>query len=454
MTHQSLPSKDGTEAPTRLPGRFAGMGGFSLIWTGQLASMVGNSMLRFAFIIAAWSAGDRATAVTTLSLCALLPQVVFSPLAGSLIDRCSKRVALQLSDSGGLVVVAVLCAVHFLGGGLRPWLIYPAVVLLGVSAAFQFPAMASAVPMLVRKDQFQRANGMLASAGNTSQICGPALGGLLIAVSGIGSILVIDAVSFVLALVAIRVVRFNGDEKRQQTGRRKKIIPDALDGMKYLLRNRSLRDLVLTDCATNLVMVFGFAVMQPMVLARTGNDATSLALVNTAIGVGGVGGGLLMASWGGPRNRGRGMMIGIICMCLSGQVAMALSDGIVGWCAATVLGALIMPIINGTMQSVVQTKVPADWQGRVFGAVMSLSQVSVPLATAIAGPFADHVFEPQASAGTGLFVVLGPLLGHGPGSGMAGMLLLAGLGGIAVALWGLARRSVRDIDVLLPDLEQ
>ncbi|MEU7279567.1 MFS transporter [Streptomyces sp. NPDC045431] len=431
------------------------MGGFSVIWAGQVVSLVGNSVLRFAFVIEAWSAGERATAVTLLSLCALLPQVVLSPVAGALIDRSSKRTALQLADGGGLVVVAALCAVHFAGDGLQAWQVYPAVALLGVSAAFQFPAMASAVPMLVRTDQLQRANGMLASAKSTAEVGGPALGGVLVALSGVGVVLVADLISFVLALVTIRLVRFAGDARKARaaaTGR-KRILPDAVAGLRHLFRQPSLRDLMLTFCVVNLVMVFGFAAVQPMVLARTGNDAAALAAVNTAIGVGGVAGGLLMATWGGPRDRGRGMMLGIIGMCLTSQVAMALADGVVGWCAAIFAGALLMPLVNGAMHSLVQTKVEPEWHGRVFGAVMFLSQLSVPIATGVSGPLADTVFEPQAGAGTGLFTVLGPVLGDGPGSGMAGMLLIAGLLGVAVALWGLARRSIREIDVLLPDAE-
>ncbi|MER5889916.1 MFS transporter [Streptomyces sp. NPDC001941] len=444
----STPDDTGSRGP--IPRRLAGMGPFVLVWGGQVVSLVGNSVLRFAFVIEAWSAGERATAVTLLSLCALLPQVLLSPVAGALIDRSRKRNALQVADAGGLLVVVGLGLLHFLYG-LQAWAIYPAVVLLGACAAFQYPAMASAVPMLVRKDQLQRANGLLASAKSTADVFGPALGGVLIAFAGVGFIIVADAVSFALALVAIRIVRLNGD--KPGSGARKPILADAAQGLRYLFREPCLRDLMLNFCAANLVMVFGFAAVQPMVLARTGNDSAALAAVNTAIGIGGIAGGLLMAAWGGPRNRGRGMMAGIIGMCLSAQVAMALAGNVVGWCAAILVGALIMPMINGSMQAVVQTKVPQEWHGRVFGAVVFLSQISVPLATGISGPLADHVFEPQAAAGTGVFTVLGPLLGDEPGSGMAAMLLIAGLCGIGVGLWGLARRTVRDIDVLLPDQE-
>ncbi|MFC5212318.1 MFS transporter [Streptomyces coerulescens] len=447
-------SQDDTAHDGGKNGRFTGMGPFMLVWSGQAVSLVGNSVLRFAFVFETWSATGRATALTTLSLCALLPQVLLSPLAGAFVDRVKRRTALQLADGGGLLVVALLAVLHFTGG-LRTWEVYGAVMLLGGAAAFQFPALGAAVPLLVDKSRLQRANSLLASAKSTADVGGPALGGLLVAFSGLGFILVADLVSFALALAAIRVVRMKGDNgpaAEAAGGPRKKLVAEAVEGMRFLFRFPSLRDLMLAFCCVNLVMVFGFAAVQPMVLARSGGETSALASVNTAIGVGGVAGGLLMAAWSGPRNRARGMLLGIIGMCLSAQVAMALAGEVVGWCAAILVGAALMPMINGTMQAIVQTKVPQEWHGRVFGAVMFLSQISVPLATAVSGPLADHVFEPQAADGSGVFVVLGPLLGDGPGSGMAAMLLVAGLCGITVAVLSMSRRTVREIDSLLPDV--
>lgn len=451
----SARSLDDTARDGGKPGRFAGMGPFMLVWSGQAISLVGNSVLRFAFVFETWSATGRATALTTLSLCALLPQVLLSPLAGALVDRLARRTALQLADGGGLLVVALLSVLHFTDG-LHTWQVYAAVVLLGSAAAFQFPALGAAVPMLVDKGRLQRANSLLASAKSTADVGGPVLGGLLVAFSGLGFILVADLVSFALALAAIRVVRLRGDTgpAKEPGGRaRGKLVAEAVEGLRFLFRYPSLRDLMLAFCVVNLVMVFGFAAVQPMVLARSGGETSALASVNTAIGVGGIAGGLLMAAWSGPRNRARGMLLGIIGMCLSAQVAMALAGGVVGWCAAILVGAALMPMINGVMQAIVQTKVPQEWHGRVFGAVMFLSQLSVPLATAVSGPLADHVFEPRAEAGTGVFVVLGPLVGDGPGSGMAAMLLIAGLCGITVAVLSMTRRTVREIDTLLPDAD-
>jgi DHA3 family macrolide efflux protein-like MFS transporter len=236
-------------------------------------------------------------------------------------------------------------------------------------------------------------------------------------------------------------------------GRRRRLAADTMEGLRYLFSQPSLRSLILVDFAANLVMVFGYAVVQPMVLARSGGDTAALASVMTSIGIGGICGGLLLGAWGGPKQRIRGTLLGIVGMCVTSQILMSAARDVVTWCAAMFVGALLVPVVNGTIQAILQTKVPPDRQGRVFGAVVFVSQISAPVAMVSSGLLADHVFEPPAARGTGLVGALQPLLGRGPGTGMATMLLIAGVCGTAVALWGLTNQPLRDIDELVPDLE-
>ncbi|MBC3839760.1 MFS transporter [Streptacidiphilus sp. 4-A2] len=254
-----------------------------LVWTTQTVSLVGSSAVRFAFIVQVWASGQRATAVTLLSLCSLLPQALFSPIAGAVVDRISKRAALQIADAGGLLSVGILAIFHYTGS-MHSWELYPATFLLGSCAAFQFPAFASAVPLLVRKDQFGRANGLLAGAKSAAGICGPSLGAVMLTLTGIGPLLLLDVVSYACALTGSRLVRLNGDRIPEPgTGApRRKITAEAVQGLRFLWVQPSLRALTMNFCLVNLVMVFGFALISPMVLLKSGDAA--LAAVNTAIG--------------------------------------------------------------------------------------------------------------------------------------------------------------------------
>ena len=425
---------------------------FAVIWTGQLVTLVGNAVLRFAFVVQAWTHGGQATRVVLLSICASLPQVLLSPTAGAVVDRLHKRRALQLADLLGLVTIAALTAVY-LGGDLRLWMIYVAVTLLGAAAAFQYPALSSSVPLLVERAHLQRANGLLGTARSGSEILGPALAGVLIASSGLASILWVDLVSFAVALICVQVVTFTELPRDPDAPAkpRKRLLADSTEGLRHLFAQPSLRALTLVIFVVNLVMVFGYAIVTSMILARTGNDTSALATVMTSIGVGGIAGGLLVGAWGGPKRRMRGLLLGIVGMCLTSQIVMSAVHNVAAWAASMLAGALFMAVVNSTEMSIIQTKVPAERLGRVFGAVMFVAQISAPIAMAMSGLLADHVFEPQAAHGSGLVALLHPLVGTGEGAGMATMLLIAGVLGVAVAAWGMVYRPLRDIDVLLPD---
>jgi MFS transporter, DHA3 family, macrolide efflux protein len=426
---------------------------FWVLWCGQVVTLLGNSVLDFVFVIHAWESGEQATKVVLLILFAMLPQMLLSPTAGALVDRCRKRTALRLADLAGLIAVSGLTAVYF-SGQLRLWEIYVAVALGGAATAFQYPALSSAVPLLVPERQYQRANGLLSAASSIASVCGPVLAGVLIATAGLGLILWVDLASFVFALVSVQFVRLREQPRAPATTPRTRrgLTADSAEGLRYLFARPSLRGLTLVFFMVNLVTVFGMAVLQPMILARTGGDASKLAVVMSCMGAGGVAGGLLTGAWGGPRNRIRGMTLGVIGLCLSALVGMAVARSVAGWCVAIFIGALLLPMINSAEQSIVQTKVPLDIQGRVFGASLFATSISAPLALAVAGPLADHVFEPHGAPG-GVVRLFEPLLGYGPGSGMAAMLLIAGACGIATAVIGMASRPVRDIDLLIPDLD-
>lgn len=432
--------------------RFEGMGPFTLLWSGHVVTLIGTSILKFAFIIRAWTSGGQATEVVLLSLCAMLPRMLLSPTAGALVDRWNRRTALQMADLCGLLVIGGLSTVYF-AGDLQLWHIYLAVALAGCAEAFQYPALLSTVPHLVGKDQLQRANGMLATAKSTADIGGPALGGLLVAVASLGPILVLDVVSFAVALAVVRVVPIPTTASPGPKKARGKLFDDSLEGLRYIFARPSLRGLVVVFFTVNLTAVLGFAVLQPMILARTDDDSASLASVVVCIGIGGVAGGSLLAAWGGPTNKVRGMMLGVMGMSLFAQIITSIVRFVPGWMVAAALGAAMLPMINGSVQAVIQSKVSPDKQGRVFGGLLFCAQIAAPLAMALAGPLADHVFEPQAESGSGLAGLFAPLLGDGPGSGMATMLLLAGLLSAAAAAFGLLSRPIRDIDELMPDIE-
>lgn len=435
---------------------FEGMGAFSVIWAGQVATLLGTEIVKFAFILRIWTAGGQATQVIGLALSLAVPRMLLSPVAGVLADRWTKKAVLLASDTGGLAAMLALAAVYF-AGPVQVWHIYLALAVSGAAEAFQYPAFASSIPRLVPAGQRQRANGMLTTARSLAGIAGPAAAGVLVALVNLGAILLLDVASFAVALVTIWAVRVPGSDREVRPDPNGDDEPglwaEAVGGLRHIRSWPSLRGLTSVFFAANLAAVFGFALLPTMVLARSGDNAAAWAAVGVASGVGGVVGGVLLTVVRvPPRHRMAILLLSMAGSALLGQVLMAAGRSVPVWSVAGLGSALLIPMVNDMLTLLLQSKVPEDLQGRVFGAIGFLSDVAMPIALIAAAPLADHVFEPEAHADAGLPRVLAPVVGYGRGTGMASMMLLAGLGTVLVAAVAFASRSVRRIDDLLPDV--
>ncbi|MCA9977862.1 MAG: hypothetical protein KC413_19010, partial [Anaerolineales bacterium] len=98
-----------------------------------------------------------------------------------------------------------------------------------------------------------------------------------------------------------------------------------------------------------------------------------------------------------------------------------------------------------------QAKVAPDVQGRVFAVRRLIAQVTAPIATAVAGPLADRLFEPALREGGAWVGTFGWLVGTGPGAGMGLMFVITGLAGVLIGLSGYLFPVIRHAETLLPD---
>lgn len=429
----------------------AGLTGFTVIALGQLVSLLGTGMTRFAITIYAWQVTGEATALALVGFFAFGPTVLLSPVAGAIVDRSNRKLVMMLSDlAAGLMTLAILGL--YLSGRLQIWHLYVTGALSGAFESFQFPAYSAAVTTMLPKEQYARANGMLSLVESASSVVAPILAAALIGVLGIGGILIIDTVTFVVAVSALLVV-FIPQPERSEAGRlgQGSLWSESACGFRYILRRPSLLWLQLIFFGINFTSTFTWVLMAPMILARSGNQEVVLGSVQSMLGIGGVVGALVLSAWGGPRRRIHGVLLGMALGSLLGSGLMGLGRGVVLWSMAAFADSFCLPFINGSNQAIWQSKVAPDVQGRVFSVRRLIAQVTAPVAMLLAGPLADRVFEPAMQPGGALAGKLGWLVGTGSGSGMALILLVTALLGAGVGLGGYLIPRVRDVETLLPD---
>jgi DHA3 family macrolide efflux protein-like MFS transporter len=407
-------------------------------------------MAGFALTVWAWLITGEATALALVGFFTFAPTVFISPVAGALVDRWSRKFVMMLSDLAA-VISTVVVLLLFWTGSLQIWHLYLTGAFSGAFGAFQFPAYSAAVTTMVPKKQFGRASGMLSMAQFGSSILAPVLAAILLGAIGIAGILAIDIITFLVAITALLFVHIPRptvtEEGRASRG---SLWKESVYGFHYIFERPSLLGLQLLFFAVNLVVTFATTVLSPMLLARTGNDATVLGIVQSAIGAGGVVGSILLSIWGGPKRRINGVFLGLT-LTMFGILLIGLGRSPIVWALAAFFTLLFVPVLNGSTQAIWQAKVAPDVQGRVFAIRLLISQLSVPASMLLAGPLADYVFEPAMRSGGSLQPLFGQLVGTGPGAGMSLMFVIAGALGILVGLSGYAFRAVRDIEDILPD---
>ncbi len=428
-----------------------GMRRFTVVWIGQVVSLLGTAISHFALTLWAYEVTGKATPLALVGFFFTTPMVVLGPFVGVLVDRGNRKLMMMLSDLAAALTTALIFALH-LGGGLQIWHLYVAATVVGVFQGFQWPAYSAAITMMLPKEQYARANGMMQLAGSGSHVFAPIVAGALLGPLGLSGLLIIDLVSAAVAIGTLLVVHIPQPAKTE-AGREAQgaFWQEAAYGFRYIFQRPSLLGLQTVFMVGNLFSGLAFAVVAPLILGRTGNDELVFGSVQSMGAIGGVVGGLVMSAWGGPRRRIHGVLLGWFCISIFGQVILGLGHTLPVWSAGMFLLSFFAPVINGSNQAIWQAKVAPDVQGRVFTTRRLIAWLVTPLSRLLAGPLVDYFLEPAMAAEGDLAATFGWLVGEGTGAGIGLLFVVTGLLGALTGLSGYLFPAVRDVERILPD---
>lgn len=434
---------------------FKNMEKFNLVWTGQFISSLGTSMTKFALLIWAYQQTGKATTTAMFGFTAVLPFVLLSPLAGMLVDRIDRKKVMIFADLGaglGTIGVFILYSVN----ELQIWHLYLAEALAGACEAFQVPAYSSAITLLIPKDRYSRAHGMISLSQSTAQIASPILAGILMPLIGIGGVMIIDIITLSFAVAGLIVVKIpNPEFHKDQAKNQRRYEEDFWFGLNFLMKNKGLFWLMLIFQNMNFLSgLTYFGILPAMILARSANNQIILASVQAALGAGGIAGSMIVSIWGGPKRKVRTIMIAGACSFLLGDPLLALGTTGPAWIVAAFLSSFFIPFISAPYNALWQTKVEPGIQGRVFSIRGMLQQASLMLGFLLGGFLADNVFEPAMTTNTAIKKSFELFVGSGQGSGMALMFICTGILGALTCLSGYFVKEFRNLEETMPDYDQ
>lgn len=429
----------------------SGFRGFSIMWFGQTVSLIGTAMTRFALTIWAYEVTGSATALAMVALFSFGPVVIFSPIAGALVDRWNRKAVMIMADmAAGLATISLL--ILFSLGELQVWHLYVAGAFAGTFEAFQFPAFSAAITMMLDKKHYGRASGMRSIAESGSTIAAPVIATIILVASGIGGVLIIDFVTFLIAMATLIFVLIPEPEQ-SDVGRKAQgsLLQESLFGFRYIWARPPLLGIQCIFFLANLFGTVSFTLLPVLILARTNNNEVALASVQSMLGVGGLIGGIIMSIWGGPNRRIHGVFMGMFLSSVLGQMVLGIGHNTIVWSIGAFMTMFFMPFINGSNQALWQVKVPPDLQGRVFSVRRLIAQITAPIGMLLVGPLADQLFEPAMMPGGALVPIFGNWVGVGAGAGVAAIFLITGFLGALSGLTGYIFPFIRNIEDILPD---
>src|SRR5262245_33617015 len=216
---------------------------FLFLWIAWLVSSLGDVVLFIALPFYVYQLTGSTVATGATLIVETVPRVLIGSVAGVFVDRWDRRATMIAADLGRAVLLLPLIAVH---SADTLWIVYVVGFLGAVVAQFFRPARSALLPRLVARDQLTTANALNAQADATNSLIGPAIGGALFGLFGLGGVVLVDSASFLasaalIALIAVgRIVPENvPSDGASAAGRRAAVWREWRDGL-ALVKGSSL----------------------------------------------------------------------------------------------------------------------------------------------------------------------------------------------------------------------
>lgn len=421
---------------------------FIILWLGQLLSGLGSNMTSFALVIWAFSQRNSVMLTSILAMSSQLPRILLSFLAGSLVDRWNKKSVMLVADT-----VAALCSasvlVLFCLGKLTLVNLCLINVVIGITQAFQTPAASVSVGLLVSQKHYTRVSGMQSFSGAMMSILTPIIATAVYAFGGLEVVLVIDLMTFAFAFVSLAVF-IKIPQGIQKSLKEARPFKTCLEGMRYIKEQKGIFKFILFMGFVNLIVAIYSSNLSTMILARTNHNNIQLGLVTSTIGVAGIIGSIAVTIKNSIKKSIKNhisiIFNTITFSFLVCNTLLGIGRNYYIWMVAVFAGNLLIPFFTASVDYIMRTKVPMELQGRVFSARDTLQYASIPIGYFIGGTLADKVFEPLMQSDSKLAGYLSYLVGCGPGTGMAVILVLLGIVGFVGCLLFRRSKDIRSLN--------
>jgi MFS family permease len=267
---------------------------YRLFFTGQLISVAGTWMQNIGLAWVVIQLSSSPLAIGALAFCRFLPFFLLSLVAGVFVDRIDTRRLLITTQAAAMLVSVVLAVVTLTGLATLP-VVYALAALGGLILVFDSPGRQTLTFQMVGPSELPNAVALNSGLFNASRVIGPALAGVTIAVAGVGLCFVVNAVSFLAVLVALKEMRVE-ELTPVVKNRDTRVLAGIREGLAWSARSPiALTVLVVVTIVSTVG--FNFNVLVPLLASQTLDvSAWMFGVLSASFGLGALAGALATAT--------------------------------------------------------------------------------------------------------------------------------------------------------------
>ena len=373
----TVPAPAPLPGPRRWPPPALAVRSFRWYWVAQWPTLLGTWMQVVALGYLVFDITHSSTAVAAVAAADGLPAVMLSLLGGVLADRLPRR-RILLATQSVLGLSSGTLAVLALTGHASFWAIIAVAVVYGSADSLDLPTRQAMVADLVDRELIVNAVALSSTAMSATRIIGPSLAGLLIATAGPGACFAVLAAAYIAPLAVLLTVIPDVPPLPRAAG--VTALGAMLEGLRTARRDPLVRGIVIV-CAALAFLGVSYMPYLP-VLARTQlhGGATVLGVLYSVGGIGGVVGGIIIATIGNTGGRRRLMVVGGAMYAVS-LFTLAHSSLLPISLVALVGISFAFLAMNTSMTTLLQTDADPALRGRLLGIYAMIFAGLQPLGT-------------------------------------------------------------------------
>jgi len=361
---------------------------------GNIFSVLGVWIQRLALGWHAWQLSGSSLVVGLVAAAQFLPLILLTPFFGVLVDRVNTRSAAIVMHAVLAAIATILGILTYTGHMTAEWLLFLS-FMHGLANSAYSPVRLALIPDLVNKKKFPSAVAVSSIVFNVSRFVGPGIAGAVVALYGLGSAYIINAVTYLPVIFVLSIIRI--DEREIHAANKKPYFDQLVEGLRYTRDHAPIRQIILLAGVSNF---FGRGILELMpafaALIFDGGSGVLAALMSAA-GVGAILASLLFSS--------RTFQSHLHELVVVGALGVGLSIILFAYVGNLTAGVIVVALL-GLFASLVsigsQTEVQIHVENRLRGRVMSLWTLTIMGGPAVGSIVAGWLAEDIGSTYTAL----------------------------------------------------